>query len=161
MNKLANVICLSAPSVGIILNSECSSKEKAKTLLSDRIANGDAFPGEVVKVTSRASYDAAHHTTPLVSVSGIKVMRETGACICAPRNPIGRTTERLTDAELAHLIRQSSNGHLVQLKFGPGWSALEETPSNEWARQELARIRTPEQLSTERSADNHDRSEIF
>lgn len=63
--KPDNLICLWAPSVGYVINSECETSDKAERLLADRKTNGEAFDHEKVVITSRVRYAKAHRSTDM------------------------------------------------------------------------------------------------
>jgi len=46
--KSWHLIFRDAKGWNVVLNSECSTRPAAEILLSDRVANGEAFPGEAV-----------------------------------------------------------------------------------------------------------------
>jgi hypothetical protein len=46
---------------------------------------------------------------------------------------------KLTAEQVADLTHQSDRSHVISLKFGSGWLALEDIPSNEWAFDFLTR----------------------
>lgn len=53
----------------IVLNSECATEEKARTLLSDRIANGEAFSDERYEFIPSVIYDRYHGHADVIKQS--------------------------------------------------------------------------------------------
>jgi hypothetical protein len=48
---------------------------------------------------------------------------------------------KITQQEFIWLIKESDRDHAVQSKFGPGWVALLDVPSNDWAKRRIEEIR--------------------
>lgn len=48
------ITALAAPSVGVVKGTLCTDRNTARIILADRVANGEAFPGErVTRVPAR------------------------------------------------------------------------------------------------------------
>jgi len=52
---------------------------------------------------------------------------------------------RLRENETVQLMKESGNGRVDQLSFGPGWIALADVPANEWARLRVQEMRSQAQ----------------
>lgn len=58
------------------------------------------------------------------------------------RNASSVQRERVTETETAELIRLSDRSRFLELGFGPSGAWLQPGPQNDWAREQLRRIRS-------------------